>query len=173
MQDISNNEYLEYGSHEDAMYGTKLETIRKIHEQGLIAILDVEPQVMSSHPEPTPSCLHADKLRFWNPKCHQKVLGHGNNFLSHRKISVLKTAWVNSLGCRLTSHWTQRTQHPFIVLLCGLHSEARWSAPLGLCLPEMHHLPPQDEALTVFITAALLWSPGTAHAGPVEHLPIS
>ncbi|XP_012585762.1 peripheral plasma membrane protein CASK isoform X13 [Callithrix jacchus] len=44
MQDISNNEYLEYGSHEDAMYGTKLETIRKIHEQGLIAILDVEPQ---------------------------------------------------------------------------------------------------------------------------------
>lgn len=46
MQDISNNEYLEYGSHEDAMYGTKLETIRKIHEQGLIAILDVEPQVI-------------------------------------------------------------------------------------------------------------------------------
>lgn len=50
MQDISNNEYLEYGSHEDAMYGTKLETIRKIHEQGLIAILDVEPQVMTLIP---------------------------------------------------------------------------------------------------------------------------
>uniref|UniRef100_A0A8C6XAB2 Peripheral plasma membrane protein CASK n=2 Tax=Elapinae TaxID=42168 RepID=A0A8C6XAB2_NAJNA len=46
MQDISNNEYLEYGSHEDAMYGTKLETIRKIHEQGSIAILDVEPQAL-------------------------------------------------------------------------------------------------------------------------------
>ncbi|XP_063069727.1 peripheral plasma membrane protein CASK isoform X6 [Engraulis encrasicolus] len=46
MQDISNNEYLEYGSHEDAMYGTRLETIRKIHEQGLIAILDVEPQAL-------------------------------------------------------------------------------------------------------------------------------
>ncbi|XP_029788360.1 peripheral plasma membrane protein CASK-like isoform X3 [Suricata suricatta] len=46
MQDISNNEYLEYGSHEDAMYGTKLEAIRKIHEQGLIAILDVEPQAL-------------------------------------------------------------------------------------------------------------------------------
>ncbi|MGH0131612.1 UNVERIFIED_CONTAM: hypothetical protein FKN15_047112, partial [Acipenser sinensis] len=45
MQDISNNDYLEYGSHEDAMYGTRLETIRKIHEQGLIAILDVEPQI--------------------------------------------------------------------------------------------------------------------------------
>ncbi|XP_077071515.1 peripheral plasma membrane protein CASK isoform X11 [Siphateles boraxobius] len=46
MQDISNNDYLEYGSHEDAMYGTRLETIRKIHEQGLIAILDVEPQAL-------------------------------------------------------------------------------------------------------------------------------
>ncbi|XP_067314758.1 calcium/calmodulin-dependent serine protein kinase b isoform X5 [Pseudorasbora parva] len=45
MQDISNNDYLEYGSHEDAMYGTRLETIRKIHEQGMVAILDVEPQV--------------------------------------------------------------------------------------------------------------------------------
>ncbi|XP_026989219.1 calcium/calmodulin-dependent serine protein kinase b isoform X4 [Tachysurus fulvidraco] len=46
MQDISNNEYLEYGSHEDAMYGTRLETIRKIHEQGMISILDVEPQAL-------------------------------------------------------------------------------------------------------------------------------
>ncbi|XP_053493478.1 calcium/calmodulin-dependent serine protein kinase b isoform X3 [Ictalurus furcatus] len=46
MQDISNNEYLEYGSHEDAMYGTRLETIRKIHELGMISILDVEPQAL-------------------------------------------------------------------------------------------------------------------------------
>ncbi|XP_037832213.1 peripheral plasma membrane protein CASK isoform X11 [Kryptolebias marmoratus] len=46
MQDISNNEYLEYGSHEDAMYGTRLETIRKIHQEGLVAILDVEPQAL-------------------------------------------------------------------------------------------------------------------------------
>ncbi|XP_035808842.1 peripheral plasma membrane protein CASK-like isoform X10 [Amphiprion ocellaris] len=45
MQDISNNDYLEYGSHEDAMYGTRLETIRQIHAQGMISILDVEPQV--------------------------------------------------------------------------------------------------------------------------------
>lgn len=45
MADIAANEYLEYGTHEDAMYGTKIETIRQIHEQGLIAILDVEPQV--------------------------------------------------------------------------------------------------------------------------------
>ena len=45
MRDIAGNEYLEYGTHEDAMYGTKLETIRQIHDQGLMAILDVEPQV--------------------------------------------------------------------------------------------------------------------------------
>ncbi|XP_059426279.1 peripheral plasma membrane protein CASK-like isoform X5 [Carassius carassius] len=46
MQDISNNDYLEYGSHEDAMYGTRLETIRQIHEQGMVAVLDVEPQAL-------------------------------------------------------------------------------------------------------------------------------
>lgn len=28
------------------MYGTKLETIRKIHEEGRMAILDVEPQAL-------------------------------------------------------------------------------------------------------------------------------
>ena len=48
VQDISANEYLEYGSHENAMYGTKIETIRQIHDQGLMAILDVEPQVGTS-----------------------------------------------------------------------------------------------------------------------------
>ena len=47
MREIANNEYLEYGTHEDAMYGTRLETIRDIHRRGLIAILDVEPQVGS------------------------------------------------------------------------------------------------------------------------------
>ncbi|XP_022088001.1 peripheral plasma membrane protein CASK-like isoform X1 [Acanthaster planci] len=46
MTDIATNKYLEYGTHEDAMYGTKLDTIRKIHTQGLIAILDVEPQAL-------------------------------------------------------------------------------------------------------------------------------
>lgn len=45
MADIAANEYLEYGTHEDAMYGTKLDTIRQIHAAGLMAILDVEPQV--------------------------------------------------------------------------------------------------------------------------------
>lgn len=34
------------GTHEDAMYGTKLETIRRIHADGKVAILDVEPQAL-------------------------------------------------------------------------------------------------------------------------------
>ncbi|CAB3399702.1 unnamed protein product [Caenorhabditis bovis] len=46
MADIQNNEYLEYGTHEESMYGTKLETIRNIHKAGKIAILDVEPQAL-------------------------------------------------------------------------------------------------------------------------------
>ncbi|XP_053403642.1 peripheral plasma membrane protein CASK-like isoform X3 [Mercenaria mercenaria] len=46
MEDISSNKYLEYGTHEDAMYGTKLETIKQIHVLNLMAILDVEPQAL-------------------------------------------------------------------------------------------------------------------------------
>ena len=45
MEEIAGNQYLEYGTHEDAMYGTKLETIKQIHEANLMGILDVEPQV--------------------------------------------------------------------------------------------------------------------------------
>ncbi len=45
MSDIAANEYLEYGTHDDSMYGTKLDTIRRIHAEGKMAILDVEPQV--------------------------------------------------------------------------------------------------------------------------------
>lgn len=47
LADIQNNEYLEYGTHEECMYGTKLETIRAIHRTNKMAILDVEPQVVS------------------------------------------------------------------------------------------------------------------------------
>lgn len=68
MQDISNNDYLEYGSHEDAMYGTRLETIRQIHAQGMISILDVEPQVAWAK-------LRQTSLLGW-----QKVTGHFTSF---------------------------------------------------------------------------------------------
>lgn len=57
MADIAANKYLEYGTHEDAMYGTKIDTIRSIHAQGLMAILDVEPQVVT-HTCLSFSCLH-------------------------------------------------------------------------------------------------------------------
>ncbi|KAK0403472.1 hypothetical protein QR680_016938 [Steinernema hermaphroditum] len=46
LADIQANEYLEYGTHEECMYGTKLETIRSIHRTGKMAILDVEPQAL-------------------------------------------------------------------------------------------------------------------------------
>ncbi|OZC10894.1 PDZ/DHR/GLGF domain protein [Onchocerca flexuosa] len=46
LTDIQANEYLEYGTHEECMYGTKLETIRNIHRTGKMAILDVEPQAL-------------------------------------------------------------------------------------------------------------------------------
>ena len=42
---IECNKYLEYGTHDGAMYGTKLDTITAIIQRGLTAILDVEPQV--------------------------------------------------------------------------------------------------------------------------------
>ena len=45
LMDIEANKYLEYGTHQGAMYGTKLDTIRDNLNQGLTAILDVEPQV--------------------------------------------------------------------------------------------------------------------------------
>lgn len=45
MADIAAGNYLEYGTHDDAMYGTKIDTIRQIHTAGLMAIIDVEPQV--------------------------------------------------------------------------------------------------------------------------------
>uniref|UniRef100_A0A8B9H141 55 kDa erythrocyte membrane protein n=1 Tax=Astyanax mexicanus TaxID=7994 RepID=A0A8B9H141_ASTMX len=43
---IVGNEFLEYGSFQGNMFGTKIETILKIHEQGKIALLDVEPQTL-------------------------------------------------------------------------------------------------------------------------------
>ncbi|KAL3072339.1 hypothetical protein niasHT_034539 [Heterodera trifolii] len=46
LADIQANEYLEYGTHEECLYGTKLETIRAIHRTGKMAILDVEPQAL-------------------------------------------------------------------------------------------------------------------------------
>ena len=47
LADIAMHSYLEYGSYDGALYGTKLDTIRQIHADGLIAVIDVEPQVAS------------------------------------------------------------------------------------------------------------------------------
>lgn len=42
---ISANEFLEFGSYQGNMFGTKFETVHKIHQQDKVAILDIEPQV--------------------------------------------------------------------------------------------------------------------------------
>ncbi|KAK2573489.1 Peripheral plasma membrane protein CASK [Acropora cervicornis] len=46
LADVEAKKYLEYGTHQGAMYGTKLDTIRDNLNQGLTAILDVEPQAL-------------------------------------------------------------------------------------------------------------------------------
>ncbi|XP_029142921.1 55 kDa erythrocyte membrane protein-like [Protobothrops mucrosquamatus] len=45
-KEISANEFLEFGSYQGYMFGTKFETLHKIHQQGKIAILDIEPQTL-------------------------------------------------------------------------------------------------------------------------------
>jgi len=44
--DISMGRYIEYGQHEGAVYGTKVDTVKKIHQNNMIAVLDVEPQAL-------------------------------------------------------------------------------------------------------------------------------
>ncbi|XP_068600177.1 55 kDa erythrocyte membrane protein [Brachionichthys hirsutus] len=43
---VSENKLLEYGSFQGNMFGTKIETVQKIHEQGKTAVLDIEPQTL-------------------------------------------------------------------------------------------------------------------------------
>uniref|UniRef100_A0AC11DZT4 MAGUK p55 scaffold protein 1 n=1 Tax=Ovis aries TaxID=9940 RepID=A0AC11DZT4_SHEEP len=43
---ISANEFLEFGSYQGNMFGTKFETVHQIHKQGKVAILDIEPQTL-------------------------------------------------------------------------------------------------------------------------------
>ncbi|XP_050631417.1 55 kDa erythrocyte membrane protein isoform X2 [Macaca thibetana thibetana] len=45
-RNISANEFLEFGSYQGNMFGTKFETVHQIHKQDKIAILDIEPQTL-------------------------------------------------------------------------------------------------------------------------------
>ncbi|EMP39131.1 55 kDa erythrocyte membrane protein [Chelonia mydas] len=45
-RDISTNEFLEFGSYQGNIFGTKFETVHQIHQQDKIAILDIEPQTL-------------------------------------------------------------------------------------------------------------------------------
>lgn len=42
---IAANEFLEFGSFRGDMFGTRLDAVRRIHECGQVAVLDIEPQV--------------------------------------------------------------------------------------------------------------------------------
>ncbi|KAI0988702.1 hypothetical protein GJ496_006729 [Pomphorhynchus laevis] len=44
--EIAAKEYLEYGTHEDHIYGTKLSTVRSIIQNKYTPVLDVEPQAV-------------------------------------------------------------------------------------------------------------------------------
>ncbi|XP_050821520.1 55 kDa erythrocyte membrane protein isoform X1 [Gopherus flavomarginatus] len=43
---ISANEFLEFGSYQGNIFGTKFETVHQIHQQDKVAILDIEPQTL-------------------------------------------------------------------------------------------------------------------------------
>ncbi|XP_001513222.1 55 kDa erythrocyte membrane protein [Ornithorhynchus anatinus] len=45
-KNISTNKFLEFGSYQGNMFGTKFETVHQIHEHDKIAILDIEPQTL-------------------------------------------------------------------------------------------------------------------------------
>ncbi|KAM7160372.1 55 kDa erythrocyte membrane protein isoform 1-T1 [Macrochelys suwanniensis] len=45
-KNISANEFLEFGSYQGNIFGTKFETVHQIHQQDKIAILDIEPQTL-------------------------------------------------------------------------------------------------------------------------------
>ncbi|GAB1302910.1 55 kDa erythrocyte membrane protein [Apodemus speciosus] len=47
-KNISANEFLEFGSYQGNMFGTKFETVHQIHKQDKIAILDIEPQTLKT-----------------------------------------------------------------------------------------------------------------------------
>uniref|UniRef100_A0A2K5EJQ1 55 kDa erythrocyte membrane protein n=1 Tax=Aotus nancymaae TaxID=37293 RepID=A0A2K5EJQ1_AOTNA len=47
-RNISANEFLEFGSYQGNMFGTKFETVHQIHKEDKIAILDIEPQTLKT-----------------------------------------------------------------------------------------------------------------------------
>lgn len=44
-QEIADNQYLEFGEFQGHLYGTRLESIREVIDQGKIAVIDCNPQV--------------------------------------------------------------------------------------------------------------------------------
>ncbi|XP_053329876.1 55 kDa erythrocyte membrane protein isoform X2 [Spea bombifrons] len=45
-QSVSENQFLEFGSFNGYMFGTKLQTVKQVHKEGKVAVLDIEPQTL-------------------------------------------------------------------------------------------------------------------------------
>ena len=90
------------GTHEEAMYGTKLETIRQIHSEGKMAILDVEPQALKI----LRSADYAPYVVFIASPCLQtiQVNKYQNIHRQPRELSWEFYFSLIDLDCR---HWTK------------------------------------------------------------------
>ena len=49
--DIQNHKFIEYGRHQQYLYGIKIESVLNVIEDGRIVVLDVYPQVCKSRRE--------------------------------------------------------------------------------------------------------------------------
>lgn len=43
--EIQAGQFLEHGSHEEHLYGTRLDSVRRVIQSGRMCILDIEPRV--------------------------------------------------------------------------------------------------------------------------------
>lgn len=113
------------GTHEDAMYGTKLETIRKIHQEGRMAILDVEPQALkvlrTAEFAPYVVFIAAPVLQNLADvrTLHKYVSNYGKNILDMFSLII-----VNNFWCR----WWQSLNMGISIL----RQMATWSSHITL-----------------------------------------
>jgi calcium/calmodulin-dependent serine protein kinase len=88
MIDIRQNKYLEYGSHDGALYGTKLNSIREIVNSGKIPILDIEPssvKILTNGPEFAPLVAFIAAPLEINDAVQQE-----NGIMDHKTLAILQ-----------------------------------------------------------------------------------
>ena len=72
------------------MYGTKLETIRSIHSEGKMAILDVEPQALKI----LRSAEYAPYVVFIASPCLQTIQVKNHFFMSNMHMALCWDLWL-------------------------------------------------------------------------------